>query len=393
MVLKPLLILMKDRNDDCDLIFVDRGWQRDPLDISDRIYVPPADWVVDSNGRREMYIPPAGWIPDPIDTRDCIYVPPTSVPDHTPTVSDILTISTAFAATTISTASATPTASAPPIFPRPASGVPESVDLRDGTDYCQPIFRQYPLGSCVANAIASAFIFTLKKEIARKKAIVRKKEIEDKLYKPIHDPQTDPFDPSRLFIWYHAREMFGLNRVKENRGCHLRDGLKSAFNVGVCPEEDLPYATHGDYDKVTRIFVENAPAATKPSDAAYAHALQHQVVRYERIRRNLNHLRSCLAEGFPFVFGFSLFESNRKKIHQGVVEMPRPREGRVSGHAVMAVGYDNAAKHFIIQNSWGANWNTNGYFTMPYKYIDRATATDDFWMVRLVNNYVQKPQS
>ena len=64
--------------------------------------------------------------------------------------------------------------------------------------------------------------------------------------------------------------------------------------------------------------------------------------------------------------------------------MPKPRESMLGGHAVMAVGYDDAKKRFIVRNSWGSRWGLKGYFTMPYAYLQDADLSADFWTVRLV---------
>ena len=50
----------------------------------------------------------------------------------------------------------------------------------------------------------------------------------------------------------------------------------------------------------------------------------------------------------------------------------------MGGHAVMAVGYDEGEKRFIVRNSWGENWGLKGYFTMPYKYLASRSLADDF---------------
>lgn len=35
-------------------------------------------------------------------------------------------------------------------------------------------------------------------------------------------------------------------------------------------------------------------------------------------------------------------------------------------HAVVAVGYNDVGRYWIVRNSWGANWNGNGYFKVGY---------------------------
>jgi C1A family cysteine protease len=62
--------------------------------------------------------------------------------------------------------------------------------------------------------------------------------------------------------------------------------------------------------------------------------------------------------------------------------MPGKGEQLLGGHAVLAVGYDDTTQHFIVRNSWGADWGDQGYFTIPYAYLADRNLSDDFWTVR-----------
>ena len=91
---------------------------------------------------------------------------------------------------------------------------------------------------------------------------------------------------------------------------------------------------------------------------------------------------SCLAEGYPFVFGMSVYESfeSAAVARTGVVPMPKKGERMVGGHAVMAVGYDQPKKRLLVRNSWGTDWGQKGYFVLPFAYLDDRA--DDFWTIR-----------
>ncbi len=107
---------------------------------------------------------------------------------------------------------------------------------------------------------------------------------------------------------------------------------------------------------------------------------------YQRVTQDLAQLRGCLASGYPFVIGFSVYESFESDAvaQSGRVPMPKPSERMVGGHAVLVVGYDHAASRFIARNSWGTSWGRDGYFTMPYAYLLDNDLSDDFWTVKLV---------
>jgi len=169
--------MKQSHDDDCKLVFVDHGWVRDPSDTTDTIYVPPADWIINQEGTREMYIPPAGWVPDHVDSDE--NPSGEALEDDLPDVHDPSSPTSADYATLADYGAATEsTPSAPPPPP-----VQLDVDLRC-TNHRDFIYNQGRYGSCVTNAISSAFVFTLRKSIARKKATEHKRK--EKI--PFHTP-------------------------------------------------------------------------------------------------------------------------------------------------------------------------------------------------------------
>lgn len=155
--------------------------------------------------------------------------------------------------------------------------------------------------------------------------------------------------------------------------------MKAVSSVGVCPESssppqpsDWPY----DVNKFT----------TKPPPPCYNFGQGHQITSYRRIPQLLTPMRACLASGFPFVFGFTVYESfeSAEVAKTGIVNLPAGNEQALGGHAVLAIGYDDKSQRFIVRNSWGTDWGQNGYFTMPYAYLSDQHLASDFWTVRLV---------
>lgn len=227
--------------------------------------------------------------------------------------------------------------------PEVLADLPPSVDLRDG---CPKVYDQGHLGSCTANAIGAAFEFGLLKQ-----------------------GMTD-FMPSRLFIYYNERVLEGS--VGSDSGAQIRDGIKVVVKEGYCAESEWPY--------VEANFIDQPPAR------CYSDALKERVSQYLRLPRELTPLLTCLASGFPFVFGFSVyasFESPQVKA-TGVVDLPQSGEDFVGGHAVVACGYDQAQRRFIVRNSWGPDWGMQGYFTMPFEYLTDPGLAADFWTLRRV---------
>jgi C1A family cysteine protease len=222
--------------------------------------------------------------------------------------------------------------------------VPTRIDL---SKQCPQVYDQGSLGSCTANALGAAFQFGQIKQSIRN------------------------FVPSRLFIYYNERVQ--INTVQSDSGAFIRDGIKSLNREGVCPETDWPYLINK--------FAHQPPASL------YKKALKNQVLQYLRLENwQINQLQTCLAEGYPFVFGFSVFESFWSMGTNAVIPLPKKTDRLLGGHAVMAVGYDQVKKRCLIRNSWGEDWGKKGHAWMPYDYICNPMYADDFWTIRLVED-------
>lgn len=227
------------------------------------------------------------------------------------------------------------------IRPDLVTGLPLKVDLRP----LLPLpYDQGQLGSCTANAIAAAIEFDLKKQ------------------------SLPDFIPSRLFIYYNERAMEGT--IKSDAGAQIRDGVKSVAKLGVCDEKLWPY--------------NPSKFAKRPLATAYTAARLTQVVSYQRVARDLGQMRGCLAAGYPWVAGFSVYDAFESDAvaKSGVLNMPGPKEGDLGGHAVLVVGYDDATQRFLVRNSWGTTWGMGGNFTMPYAYLLSPGLSSDFWTIR-----------
>lgn len=218
---------------------------------------------------------------------------------------------------------------------------PKLVDLRN---IDVPIYDQGDLGSCTANAIAAHLDFN------------RKKQGESLI------------TPSRLFIYYNERLLEGT--VDSDAGATIRESVKVVTKQGAAPESEWGY--------------DISQFAVEPPKNVYTDALKFQSLQYQRLAQTLGAFRSCLATGYPFVGGITVYNSFHNADVGGMVPVPSLNDTVEGGHAIMFVGYDDSQKHFIVRNSWGTGWGDKGYFYLPYDYLLDPNLASDFWSLRKV---------
>ncbi len=222
-------------------------------------------------------------------------------------------------------------------FDTPVMGVlPDHVDLRS---QCPPIYDQGQLGSCTANAIAAHLDFN------------RLKQKEKFIF------------PSRLFIYFNERADDG--DVNSDGGSSIRESAKTVVKQGACPESEWPYNT--------KLF------AVRPPQVCYTDGVKFEALKYFRLKQNEQAMKACLAQGFPFVCGVSVYESFENSA--GAVPMPSMSESLMGGHAILIVGYTK--DRWIFRNSWG-NWGMAGYGTLPKDYLLNPGLCNDAWTLRSV---------
>ena len=224
-----------------------------------------------------------------------------------------------------------------------------NVDLRD-TGQMPEVYDQGNLGSCTAQAIAAAYEFDARKQKA-----------------------TEYFTPSRLFIYYNERLIEGTPMI--DSGASLRDGLRVLRILGAPPEPVYPYDT-------SRFAIE-------PPLSAYRIAQKHKVTRYRRVPQNTSIL-SAIYMGYPVIFGMSVYDHFESEEFQKeeVLKVPDASESLLGGHAVLLCGYrtmPDRTIQFLVRNSWGSKWHTDGYFWMEYGYVMDPNLCSDFWVIETVS--------
>lgn len=179
-------------------------------------------------------------------------------------------------------------------------------------------YDQGKLGSCTAQGWTFAYVFEMGKQ---------------------NEVQTPM---SRLAFYNCERQLLGT--VSSDSGANISTGADVMKKMGMCVESMCPYDITKFADSLSQECVDDMKL--------------HMGVDVQRVKKTINDLKQCLIDGYPFVFGFKVYESFMNVKHDGIVPMPDiNKEKLLGGHCVACVGFKkiNAKDYFIIRNSWGCD--------------------------------------
>lgn len=230
------------------------------------------------------------------------------------------------------------------------SELPRKVDLRK---YLTAVEDQGQTSSCVANAVAGAYEYLAKMHTG------------------------EDYDVSRMFIYYNGRYEGTEEGGKiEDSGCYIQHAIEGLKKWGACAEANYPF--------------DPAIVNDEPYQENYDEAAEFLVQDMAAVPTDLYAWKHSLAEGYPIIFGINLYKSFDKQRKKGLVPIPSDTEAsREShgGHAMLAVGYSDKDKLFIVRNSWGEGWGDKGYCYIPYDYLVNPKFNDgDSWIIKQLNN-------
>jgi C1A family cysteine protease len=190
------------------------------------------------------------------------------------------------------------------------------------------IYDQGTLGSCTANAIC---------------AVLKHKKIGN-------------MEPSRLFLYYNARE----NKDRDE-GSSIDHALSTLGLHGICRENLHRYKK----------------GLKKPSEKSYTNALKHLVERCIPVNVSKESFKIIISSNHMIVFGF-LVNKDFEDIQPGQILNYNKDLEVLGGHAVVCIGYN--LNGLLVRNSYGPKWGDQGNFCMSWEYLESG-ACSDAWII------------
>lgn len=166
---------------------------------------------------------------------------------------------------------------------------------------------------------------------------------------------------------YRAFRIASGFSVNADQGAYMEPCARALQAQGAGSEALWPY--------------ETAPYADEPPEVYRQEARDHRVISWYRAL-SVVAMKTALSLGLPVVMGFQVQPDFSQVGVNG--EWQDNGGAAIGGHAVLAVGYDDAHVNndgtlgaFLMQNSWGKTWGTNhphdvpgagneGFFWVPY---------------------------
>lgn len=168
---------------------------------------------------------------------------------------------------------------------------------------------------------------------------------------------TAPLPPDRFFSPAWIYNQIRLDKSSCSGFSFFVDGLNLLTKDGILELVKFPY------------YQDRCDAVPKPSQ--HQGAAAHRVAAWRRVNvLDETEIKTHLASGAPVLVGMmvdaAFGELAKSSVYQGN-ENGDPK----SGHAMVAVGYDDTRGAFRLLNSWGTKWADDGYGWISYTAFRR----------------------
>lgn len=158
---------------------------------------------------------------------------------------------------------------------------------------------------------------------------------------------------------------FLYNQIKFSTDCNSGTAMQTALDFikvnGICTYEVMPYSsTNG--------------CSLLPNDVQQANALNYKIEDYYKIyTSDTAAMKSMIRLNRPVIVSINL-DNAFLNAGYGFV-WSYTGSGLGIGHSVILCGYDDTKEAWLVMNSFGTSWGTNGFCWMKYDMFPTRTGT------------------
>ena len=110
----------------------------------------------------------------------------------------------------------------------------------------------------------------------------------------------------------------------------------------------------------------------EPSKFAYRKAKYRNMLKYERVKQNINDLKYCIDSNHPILFGISIYQSFYKYEH---IEIPKEKEKKIDNLCMILIGYNDEEREWTILN--------DKIYKISYTYLLDNKLCQNFWKLSI----------
>jgi Papain family cysteine protease len=155
---------------------------------------------------------------------------------------------------------------------------------------------------------------------------------------------------------------FIYNQINNGRdgGVPIIEALNLLSQQGICTLDAMPY-NENDY-------------LTKPNEEQKSRAKKYKIDYWRRVNvQDIKEVKAQINAGYPVIIAVKVDDGlNNIKSSNGASIWKNSFGKSDGGHAMLAVGYDDAINAFKFINSWGTNWGDNGYGWIDYELFPKV---------------------
>lgn len=176
------------------------------------------------------------------------------------------------------------------------------------------------------------------------------------------------FQPSMMYIYHN------IKYYKSVKNLFSFDSIFTSIKkYGLCSETQY---------KTIYQNIDNSPSfQTKDRAESF------KFIKIFKVDNDLELIKTLLKKKFPIIVGFTAYYDIENI--ESTMWIPDEKDNKLGGLSGLIVGYIDDRKMFIMAQSFGEYFGTNGFIMVPYEYILNNNYTFERYIVEFDSNKVE----